>query len=352
MPDDAGDKTEAPTPRRRQEAREEGNVAKSTDLTAAAMLMAACLVLWLGGDRLLVHGRDVLVSMLGGSATPHPARAEGVVQILGIGGWAMVEALGPLLLAVMAIGIIVMAVQVGPVLSAKPITPSLNKLNPAKGFKNIFGLRAAVRLGMSLGKVIIVGAVAAWVIRDELPAVLQLAGLEVGPAFVASAQLTFALAIKLAAVLLVLALLDYAYQKWQQEQDLKMTKQEVREEHKRMDGDPSIKQRRQRVARQLAMQRLSGSVPTADVIVTNPTHFAVALKYTAGEMAAPKVVAKGADFMAMRVRQLAAQHSIPVVERPPLARALFAGCEVGQQVPPEHYAAVAEVLAYVYRLAA
>ncbi len=352
MPDDAGDKTEAPTPRRRQEAREEGNVAKSTDLTAAAMLMAACLVLYLGGDRLLLAGRGVLVSMLGGAATPHPARAEGVAELLGIGGWAMVESLAPLLLAVMAIGVLVMAMQVGPVLSGKPITPSLSKLNPVKGAKNILGLRAAVRLGMSVGKVLIVAAIAGWVVMDDLPELLRLAGLEVGPAFVASAQLTFALAVKLAAVLLVLAILDYAYQKWQHEQDLRMTKQEVREELKRMDGDPAIKQRRQRVARQLAMQRVSAAVPTADVIVTNPTHFAVALKYTAGEMAAPKVVAKGADLMAMRVRQLAAQHGIPVVERPPLARALFAGCEVGQQVPAEHYAAVAEVLAYVYRLAA
>ncbi len=164
-------------------------------------------------------------------------------------------------------------------------------------------------------------------------------------------ELVFLLAAKLTALLLVLALLDFSFQKMQHSRDLRMTKEEVKKEMKDMDGDPLMKQRRARVARQLALQRIASAVPNADVIVTNPTHFAIALKYDRGTMAAPRVVAKGQDFMAMRIRQLALQHGVPLVERKPLARALYAGVDIGQEVPPEHYTAVAEVLAYVYRLA-
>jgi flagellar biosynthetic protein FlhB len=181
--------------------------------------------------------------------------------------------------------------------------------------------------------------------------VLHIGELEVVQAFGAACELVYALAIKLAALLIVLAIIDYAFQRWKHEQDLKMSKQEVKEEMKRMEGDPLVKQRRARVARQLAMQRVAAAVPKADVVVTNPTHFAVALQYDTKSMRAPKVVAKGADFMAMRIRQIAAVHGIPIIERKPLARALYAGVEIGQEIPPEHYAAVAEILAYVYRLA-
>jgi flagellar biosynthetic protein FlhB len=178
----------------------------------------------------------------------------------------------------------------------------------------------------------------------------MLAELEMMRMFSAACALVYALAVKLAVILLLLAFLDWAYQRWQRERDLRMSKQEIKEEYKRMEGDPLIKQRRARVARQLAMQRISQAVPKADVIVTNPTHFSIALQYDPKTMKSPKVVAKGADFMAMRIRQIAAIHGIPLVERKPLAQALYKSVEVGQEVPSQFYAAVAEVLAYVYRL--
>ena len=158
------------------------------------------------------------------------------------------------------------------------------------------------------------------------------------------------LALKLAVLLLVLALLDYAFQRWQHERDLRMSKQEVKEDMKRMEGDPLVKQRRTRVARQLALQRIGQAVPNADVVVTNPTHFSVALKYDAKTMTAPKVIAKGADFLALRIRQIAVANGVPMVERKEIAQALYKTVEVGQEVPPQLYSAVAEVLAYVYRL--
>lgn len=207
-----------------------------------------------------------------------------------------------------------------------------------------------MRLGQSLMKLALLAGTAAWVVARDLPRLVSLASLESAPLYAATGELVYDLALTLAALLLVLAVLDYAYQRWQHEQDLKMSKQEVKEELKRMEGDPLVKQRRQRVARQLAMHRVQHAVPQADVVVTNPTHYAVALRYDTSTMAAPQVVAKGADFLALRIRQLAALHEVPIVERKDLARALYRTVDVGRTISPEHYHAVAEVLAYVYRL--
>jgi flagellar biosynthetic protein FlhB len=207
-----------------------------------------------------------------------------------------------------------------------------------------------MRFVMSIGKLLIIGAMAAVVVLRDIPSILHLADLDANQILPAAGHLVFLLALKLAVLLLLLALLDYAFQRWQHERDMRMTKEEVKEEMKRMEGDPLVKQRRSRVARQLAMQRLSSAVPHADVVVTNPTHFAVALRYDGQTMQAPKVVAKGADYLAARIRQLAVINGVPMVERKELARALYRDVEVGQQIPPQFYSAVAEILAYVYRL--
>ncbi len=250
----------------------------------------------------------------------------------------------------MAVGLVATIGQVGFLVTPQPLTPSLNKISPLRGLQNIFNARGGIRLVMSLAKVLIISAVAGWVIYADFGAILHLGELEIVHAFGAACELVYGLALKLAALLLVLGIIDYCFQKWQHERDLMMSKQEVKEEMKRMEGDPMIKQRRSRVAKQLAEQRTAQAVPQADVIVTNPTHFAVALRYESGSMHAPKVIAKGADYLALRIRQIAIVHEIPIVERKPLARALYHGVEVGQEIPPEHYAAVAEILAYVYRI--
>jgi flagellar biosynthesis protein FlhB len=344
------EKTEAPTQRRRDEAREEGQVAKSQDLTAALAMVAAAFLLWLLGMQILTSMRTTMAVMLSGEQSANVARADDVAQVLSYATARVAEACGPLLLAMAVVVLCAGLLQVGVLVTGKPLIPRASKLSPLKGFKNLFNARAGMRLVMNLAKTAAIAAVGFVVIKHQMPRILLLAALEPLQMFKAACELIFALSLALAAILLILGLLDFAFQKWQRERDLRMTKQQIKEEMKRMEGDPLMKQRRGRVARQLALQRVNQAVPHADVVVTNPTHFAVALQYNRQTMTAPKVVAKGADYMAMRIRHLAAAHGVPMVERKELARALYAAVDVGQEVPPQFYGAVAEILAYIYRV--
>ncbi|MEO0587234.1 MAG: EscU/YscU/HrcU family type III secretion system export apparatus switch protein, partial [Planctomycetota bacterium] len=318
----AGEKSEDPTPRKLTEARNDGNVAKSTDLAAAATLLAAIAASALFAERFVMEIGEMLRSLMTDAFAGNPTRADDLVELGAFSSLMLARIVGPLALVVFVVTGLVMLMQVGFLLTTKPITPKPERLNPIKGIANLFNLRAAMRFVMSLSKISIIAVVAVVMIALDLPEIVGIVELEAIQGLVAMAWLMFVLAVKLALVLLILALLDYAYQRYQRWEDLKMTKQDVKDEMKRMDGDPMVRQRRAQVARQLAMQRLSAAVPTADVVVTNPTHYAVALRYDAGSMGAPRVVAKGVDLLAVRVRQLAAQHGVPIVERPPLARAL------------------------------
>lgn len=350
MADNDSEKTEEPTARRKQEAREEGNIARSQDLTASLTLLATVILLNIFGMHMLTSMKLAVETMLSSQFGHNPTRAD---DLHGMFAYALrigVAGAAPLLLSIAGVTLLAAISQVGFILTGKPLMPQFSRISPLKGAMRLFDVRAGVRLAMSLAKVALIAAVAGWVIYDDLPQIMLLMELEIGPLFAASCELVYALALKLALLLVALAVLDYAFQRWQHDKDLRMTKQEVKEEMKRMDGDPLVKQRRSRVARQLAMQRIGQAVPTADVIVTNPTHFAVALKYDSKTMRAPKVVAKGADFLAMHIRQLAAAHQVPIIERKELARALYANVEPGQEVPPEFYNTVAEILAYVYRI--
>lgn len=350
MAEDQFEKTEPPTQRRRQEARDEGNVAKSMDLTAACVLLVSVLLLDAFGRRLLNGMLVSLKLVLSGAHGGNPTRTGDLVTLAHFSVETLLAALLPLMLCTMAVGAAATLGQVGFLVTLKPLTPKLSKISPLRGAQNLFNARGGIRLLMSLLKVAVISALGAWVIYADFGSILRLGELEVVHAFGAACELVYGLALKLAALLLILGIIDYAFQKWKHEKDLMMSKHEVKEEMKRMEGDPMIKQRRNRVAKQLAEQRTAQAVPQADVIVTNPTHYAVALRYESATMHAPKVIAKGADYLALRMRQIAVVHQIPIVERKPLARALYAGVDVGQEVPPEHYAAVAEILAYVYRL--
>ena len=350
MADSVGEKTEAPTSKRRSEARESGNVARSMDFTAALTLLGAILLLYFMGMRVMTGMRMGLVTFLNGSHAGNLTRMDDLPAMVSYAGEMLTRTVLPLIVAVTAIALLATVGQVGFMATGKPLVPSFKKLDPIKGVKNLFNLRAGIRFVMSLGKLLLIGGVCGYVIYRDLPVLAALAEMAPSQAFAAGAYLVFMLALKLAVVLLVLAILDLAYQVWQREQDLKMSKQDVKDEMKSMDGDPMVKQRRARIARQLALQRTAAAVPGADVIVTNPTHFSVALKYDKDKMRAPKVVAKGSDFLALRIRQIAQLNDVPIIERKPLARALYANVEVGQEVPSEHYAAVAEVLAFVYRV--
>lgn len=350
MADDYGDKTEAPTPRRRQEARDNGQVARSQDLTAAALLLAVMLLMsWFGGE-VMQALRDVMEIQLGASALHDfrpPSMGEAMMQLM----IRVALALGPIMLGIMAVAVAMNIVQVGFFLSTKRIQPKLEMLNPTRGLKKIFGGgQGAVTLLMNVSKMILIGAVAYSAIHGKIGLIIGATQLSSSQIFGLGASLVFDIAVRIAVLLLFLAIIDYAYQRFKTEKEMRMTKQQVKDEMKRMEGDPHIKQRRRQIQMQRATQRIRQDVPTADVIVTNPTHYSVAIKYDPSTMTAPKVVAKGADYLAFRIREVAGEHGIPILERPPLARSLYRDVEVGQEVPEQFYNAIAEILAYVYEL--
>ncbi len=346
MAEDAGERTEQPTPRRRQEARKDGRVARSQDLTAGIGLAGGIVLLGMMGKGMLGHMLG-MINEIGGE--PITSAGDLAVPVSRI-AWHALMLLGPFIAVLMIITAAGVTMQFGVLLTAKKLRPDLNNLSPLRGAKQMFSGQAAMRLGMGILKLAIVAAVAYYTIRADLADVLGTGGLHAWGILFAAGDTLYKLALRLALVLLLLGLADYAYQRWNLERSLKMTKQEVRDELKKMDGDPHIKRRQRDVQMQVAMRRLQTEVPKADVVVTNPTQYAVALRYDESQMAAPRVLAKGRELLALRIRQLAQQNAIPVVQRPPLARALYAQCEVGQEIPPTFYKAVAELLAYVYQL--
>ena len=350
MPDSAQDRTEPPTARRRSEARQRGQVGKSSDLSAAVVLLGALLLLHWTGQGIL--GRLVAMTRycLGENGWDF-TNARQMTPMLASMLREMAAIVLPVMLVVLVLALVTSFMQVGFLLTLKPITPSLDKLNPISGLKRMFGGRAFVQLLMGIAKMSLLTAVAWWTLKSRLHVFVQASALEHLAVEAVAAEVFYTLGLRLAITLVVLAIIDFVYQRWKTEQELKMSKQEVRDELKNMEGDPKIRQRRHAVQMQLAMQRIQSAVPKADVVVTNPTEFAVAIQYDAETMKAPKVVAKGADYMAQRIRQLAIVHGVPIVERKPLAQALYRTVEIGQEVPAQFYKAVAEILAYVYELA-
>lgn len=345
--DDGGERTEQPTARRRLEAVERGELPRSSDLSAAVVMLAGLILLSFFG-----HG--MLTTMMGLvrriELNTDGSTGDALVWIY-ITGAAVVRMLLPFLILLVLISVAGTSLQSGIHLTWKRLTPNLNKLNPITGVKRLFSTDALVRLGMGVMKMTVVTVVAWFSISVQIPFIVGLTGLSPPGVFGASSEIIYNLALRLCLVLLLLAFIDYFYQRWSVNKKLKMTKQEVKDEHKRMEGDPTMKQRRRQTQFDLALQRIGMDVPKADVVVTNPTEYAVALRYDEQMDAAPRVLAKGVDFVALRIRQVAQQNGVPIVQRPPLARALYAACDPGQEVPVEHYRAVAEVLAYVYQLA-
>ena len=348
--DDFGEKTEAPTPRRRQEAREQGNIARSPDLNSAVLLLAVVVFLDWYGPNLIGTLKTLMAQMLGADSIREVAVSGVFVQIL-FALRLIAVAMAPILIGVMVIAIIINIIQVGLFLSFKRLQPNLAALNPFKGLGKLFSARDnLVHLAMNLLKLTFIGLVAYSAVRAKLTLILSTQQIGFLQIFSLGAAVVYSVAMRIGTVLLILAILDYSYQKWRTEQQLKMSKHEIKEEMRRMEGDPQIKNRRRQIAIQRNLQAIRKNVPTADVIVTNPTEFAIALKYDPNSMNAPKVVAKGADHMAMRIREIAIASGIPILERPPLARALYRLVDVGQEIPERFYSAVAEILAYVYEL--
>jgi len=350
MADDLGERTEAPTPKRREEARKKGQVPRSADLTAAVLLSAGALLLFFFGADLLGVVMSVTRRLLGEEVLAADLTGEDLGATISFTGLTVARALAPLLLAIALAAIVDQIGQVGLMLSPEALKPKLSVFNLAKGAKKLLGGRALMKGLLAMVKVALIGAVMAVVIGMNFDRLSALPGAPIRAGVVEAAHLLLETAIWALLILALIGLADRAYQVWQHTQDLKMTKQEVKEERKSTEGDAQMKSRRINFGRELIRQQMRSSVPKADVVVTNPTHFAVALKYDEQSMNAPRVLAKGADHLAIQIRLIAASHGVPMVERPPLARALYHNVEIGREIPGDLYEAVAEVLAYVYRL--
>lgn len=346
MADHDSERTESPTPRRRSEAVRQGQVPRSMDLSAGVVLLGALLLLRYLGEPMFAQ----LLAIVRELETVDSVRTEALARWLERAWRAAMDAMLPFLLALTVVAALAGVLQTGPMLVWARLEPKLDQLSPMRGLKRLFSSESLQRLGMGLLKLGLVGAVGYVTVTGQLLPLLSSGNAEPRSILSIGATFVFTLGVRLALVLLVIGLIDYFYQRWRTEESLKMTKQEVKDEMRSMEGDPALKQRRRQLQMQLAMQRLRTDVPKADVVVTNPTHYSVALRYDEQRMSAPRVVAKGKDWMALQIRQIARQHDVPVVERPPLARALYAQADVGQEVPAQLYRAVAELLAYVYRL--
>jgi flagellar biosynthetic protein FlhB len=350
MADDLGEPTEDATPRRLAEAREEGNVAKSQDLAGALMLLIVTLGLSASVMPMLGQGKALLAEALAGGSPLDSVRPANAWQFVAHLGGNALRVAAPILLIAWAAAFIAHFAQIGWIFSPKAAAPSLSKLNPLAGLSRIFGTRGAVKSGFDLFKVGIVLAVAIPSVLSQARQIVVLPYLEPMQSLSIIGSMIFRLALQILAVLLFLGVSDFLYQRWRHSRDLRMTKQQIKDEMKQSEGDPDVKRRRHRIQQQIAAQRIKSAVPKADVIVTNPEHISIAIQYDQGTMRAPRVIAKGADYLALRIRQIAIQHGIPIVERKPLARALYKDVKINQEIPPEFYKAVAEILAYVYRL--
>ena len=346
---DDQERTEKPSEKKLREAREKGDVPRSRDLSGALVVLAGVAALMSGGERAFVHAKRIYELGFGYSrealfAGELPARALGA---------ALREALA--LFTPVAIATL-LATFAAPVLlggigfSAQALQPKFDRLDPIAGLGRLVSMRGLVELVKSLLKLVFIGAALAWFLWHGQEA-MQAAGRGTVGAGIAMAlsQLGKA-ALLFGTMLALIGGIDAAYQRYDYAKRLRMTKQEVRDENKESEGNPELKGRIRQVQHQLARRRMMQELPKADVVVTNPTHFAVALKYDENRMRAPRVIAKGADVLAMQIRQVAAGHRIPLVEAPPLARALYATTELGREIPASLYVAVAQVLAYVFQL--
>lgn len=350
MPEQSFDeRTEAPTDKRRSEAREKGNVAKSSEINSTLVLFVGIVMLkfcspWM--YRLIVEFMQSIFQMIS-----HPRCDMAFFMALLIKATIFLFYLClPVCAAIVVIGLIANIVQVGFLFTLQPLVPNLSKLDLISGTKRLFSLRSVVEMVKDVAKLILIGCIAFFTIKAEFGRFLGLWSTTPGAIWVFMLSVSFTIVFRIALVLLVISILDLFYQRYEYEKQLKMTKQEVKEEHKQMEGDPQIKSRVRSLQKEMARRRMMQEVPKATVVVTNPTFIAIALRYEPEEMQTPRVVAKGKRIMAEQIKKIAAAAGVPIIEDKPLARAMFDKVEIGDEVPVEFFTAVAEVLAYVFRL--
>ncbi len=347
----ANDKTEKATPKRREEARKRGQVAKSTDLNGALVLLAGLLAISLLAPHTMGIAEAALRDGLANVARPQELMsAAGLNGLFAATAKSLALGVGPIAAVCLATGVLANVAQTRGKASPAALKPDPKRLNPVSGAKNVFGPRILFETAKSLAKVGVVGAIVASALIPRLTELSATVGANPGALGAMLVSMVLAIAQRAAFAYLFIGLIDYGWQRWRHEKGLRMTKQELREEMKQHSLPAEVKGALRRRQLQAARARMMAAVPQADVVVVNPTHFAVALQYD-GTRPAPECVAKGQDLIALQIRRLAEEHGVPVVEDRPLARSLHAAIEIGQLVPEELYQAVAQVLAYVYRVA-
>ncbi len=343
------EKTEPATARRRQQARDDGQIPKSQELNTAVMLLTGVIAFYIfAGD---FYGAIV------DAITYYFARInEPIIKPEDVGsfsmevGWRVINILAPFYILFFLVGVIVNLFQVGFVFVTKQLKPDLTKLNPITGLGKLFNMRSRVEFLKSIVKLIIILPLMIATVQAALPSMMGLMNTGLKDILIHIGYKALDVAIIALIFLIILAIIDYIYQRWQMEQDLKMTKDEVKQEQKDIQGDPQIRARIRSIQQDMARKRMMEEVPEAEVVVTNPTEYAIALKYDSEQFTAPQVVAKGRNVMAKKIKELAMAHDVPIVENRLLAQSLYKMVEVGDLIPPDMYQAVAEVLAYVYRL--
>lgn len=346
-----GEKTEKATPKRRKDAREKGQVLQSREISSSLILLIVFLSIKLLGSymyheiesfyRLCVNDLALTFDVLS---------LNEIMNLMGLVMIQLLKIIGPVFGIALVAGVAASYIQVGSLFTTETLKPKLSKLNPINGIKRIFSLRGLTELIKSMLKIIAISIVAWQSIKGEFNNIVKLMDQDLTVASIYIFQTAIDIAIKICVMMFIIALLDYAYQWWQYEKDLRMTKQEVKEEYREIEGNPETRQRIRQKQREISMRRMLSEVPKADVVITNPTHYAVAIKYDADKAPAPVVVAKGQDYMAKRIKDIAKENGVETVENKPLAQALYKAVDIGEQVPPELYQAVAEILAFVYRL--
>jgi len=350
MAEEGGDKTEDPTPHRMREAREKGQIAKSKEITTAVLLLLTYFLFRYMGQFMWFQLHDTsaaIFNYIPDIANDFSLMLVGYLLLLGIR--ALAFTLAPIFAIAFIAALVAEAAQTGFVASADPLSPKLERISPFSGFKKIFSLQGLVETFKSILKIAIVFYIAWVAVRDDFPLIIGSIDTSPYSVLILGGSIAYKVAIRVGVFYLIVAFLDYMYRRWEYMKNLKMTKQEVKEEYKRLEGDPMVKQRMRDLQRQVAQQRMMSSVPQADVVVTNPTHIAVALKYKQPKMKAPLLLAKGERLIAQEIRRIAEENFVPVVENEPLARSIFRTTKLNREIPRQLYQAVAEVLAYVYK---
>lgn len=344
----SGEKTEKASPRKKEDERKKGKVAKSQDINTALLLMFCFIILGVSGSYMKMN----MATLYEKTFTEYifmDVNLESINKLVIEVLIQFIMVVAPVMAVAVVIGIAANLLQIGVLFTTEPLKFDLKKIDPIQGAKRIFSIRALVELVKSLLKIVFIGIITFSVILIYKDEMMMLAFKNANSAVAFFGKVTLIMGIAATIALLFLAVLDYMYQRYDFEKNIRMSKQDIKDEHKNMEGDPLIKSKIKEKQRQMAMQRMMSEVPKADVIITNPTHYAIAIKYDEDIIPAPYVIAKGTDKTALRIREIAKEHNVTITENKPLARALYDVVEINEAIPEDYYQAIAEILAFVYQ---